>query len=171
MSYNIRIPLNNVLGFSQLMTTDPESMDASQWKEYSKLSRPIPPNSYSWSTTYSTFRDWKRAEPSGRYRSTKSFRCAPDILSMVRMRCEDKIHVDFRTEIESQPFQADIARLTQLILSTLVYSDPCEEKGKYPSFWNVTGQKGLFIFRIVNSPLAAPPCKHKKRKSAIASTS
>ena len=37
MSYNIRIPLNNVLGFSQLMTTDPESMDADQWKEYSEI--------------------------------------------------------------------------------------------------------------------------------------
>ena len=46
------------------------------------------------------------------------------------MRCGDKIQADFHTEIESQPFQVDTARFTQLILSTLIYTDPCEEKRK-----------------------------------------
>ena len=40
MSYNIRIPLNNVVGFSQLLSTDNE-LDEEERKEYSVLSRPI----------------------------------------------------------------------------------------------------------------------------------
>ncbi len=71
MSYNIRIPLNNVLGFSQLMTTDPESMDADQWKEYSEI---IQTNSAELITGERRARppDWRPAERNGRYRSTKS---------------------------------------------------------------------------------------------------
>ena len=34
MSYNIRIPLNNVVGFSQLLSTDNE-LDEEERKEYS----------------------------------------------------------------------------------------------------------------------------------------
>ena len=31
MSYDIRSTLNNVLGFSQLMTQDPNSIETAQW--------------------------------------------------------------------------------------------------------------------------------------------
>ena len=37
MSYDIRSTLNNVLGFSQLMTQDPDSIEANQWEEYSEI--------------------------------------------------------------------------------------------------------------------------------------
>ena len=162
MSYNIRIPLNNVLGFSQLMTTDPESMDASQWKEYSEI---IQTNSAELIQLVNDVLDLSRLE-AGRTKwqiqEHEIISMCSDILGMVRMRCEDKIHVDFRTEIESQPFQADIARLTQLILSTLTYSDPCEEKRKVSFFLERDRSKGLFIFRIVNSPLADPTLQTQK---------
>lgn len=75
MSYNIRIPLNNVLGFSQLMTTDPESMDAAQWKEYSEI---IQTNSVELIQLVNDVLDLsrlKQAEPNGRCRSTKSSPC------------------------------------------------------------------------------------------------
>lgn len=162
MSYNIRIPLNNVLGFSQLMTTDPESMDASQWKEYSEI---IQTNSAELIQLVNDVLDLSRLE-AGRTKwqiqEHEIISMCSDILGMVCMRCEDKIHVDFRTEIESQPFQADIARLTQLILSTLIYSDPCEEKRKVSFFLERDRSKGLFIFRIVNSPLADPTLQTQK---------
>lgn len=76
MSYNIRIPLNNVLGFSQLMTTDPESMDADQWKEYSEI---IQTNSAELIQLVNDVLNLSRLEAgrrNGRYRSTKSSPCA-----------------------------------------------------------------------------------------------
>lgn len=94
-----------------------------------------------------------------------------DVLGMVRMRCGDKIQADFHTEIESQPFQVDTARFTQLILSTLIYTDPCEEKRKVSLYLERDTQRELFVFRVVNSPLADRPCKHKKQKYAIAQPS
>ena len=62
------------------------------------------------------------------------------------MRCGDKIQADFHTEIESQPFQVDTARFTQLILSTLIYTDPCEEKRKVSLYWNVTRNGNYLSF-------------------------
>lgn len=43
MSYNIRIPLNNVVGFSQLLSTD-MGLDEKENRSIPKLSRPILPN-------------------------------------------------------------------------------------------------------------------------------
>lgn len=40
MSYNIRIPLNNVVGFSQLLSTDNE-LDEEERKSIPVLSKPI----------------------------------------------------------------------------------------------------------------------------------
>lgn len=162
MSYNIRIPLNNVLGFSQLMTTDPESMDASQWKEYSEI---IQTNSAELIQLVNDVLDLSRLE-AGRTKwqiqEHEIISMCSDILGMVRMRCEDKIQIDFRTEIESQPFQADIARLTQLILSTLIYTDRCEEKRKVSFFLERDPSNELLVFRIVNSPLADPALQTQK---------
>lgn len=162
MSYNIRIPLNNVLGFSQLMTTDPESMDAAQWKEYSEI---IQTNSAELIQLVNDVLDLSRLE-AGRTKwqmqEHEIISLCSDVLSMVRMKYGDKIQTDFHTEIESQPLQVDTARFTQLILSTLVYTDPCEEKRTVSLYLNRDTQKELFVFRIVNSPLADPALQTQK---------
>lgn len=162
MSYNIRIPLNNVLGFSQLMTTDPESMDATQWKEYSEI---IQTNSTELIQLVNDVLDLSRLE-AGRTKwqiqDHEIISMCTDILYMVRMRCEDKIQIDFHTEIKSQSFQVDVARFTQLILSTLIYTDPCEEKRKVSFFLDRDPQNEQFVFRIINSPLADPALQTQK---------
>ena len=162
MSYNIRIPLNNVLGFSQLMTTDPESMDADQWKEYSEI---IQTNSAELIQLVNDVLDLSRLE-AGRTKwqiqEHEIISLCSDVLGMVRMRCGDKIQADFHTEIESQPFQVDTARFTQLILSTLIYTDPCEEKRKVSLYLERDTQRELFVFRVVNSPLADPALQTQK---------
>jgi signal transduction histidine kinase len=162
MSYNIRIPLNNVLGFSQLMTTDPESMDADQWKEYSEI---IQTNSAELIQLVNDVLDLSRLE-AGRTKwqiqEHEIISLCSDVLGMVRMRCGDKIQADFHTEIESQPFQVDTARFTQLILSTLIYTDPCEEKRKVSLYLERDTQRELFVFRVVNSPLADPTLQTQK---------
>lgn len=162
MSYNIRIPLNNVLGFSQLMTIDPESMNASQWKEYSEI---IQTNSAELIQLVNDVLDLSRLE-AGRTKwqiqDYEIIALCSDVLGMVRMRCGDKIQAEFHTEIESQSFQVDIARFTQVVLSTLIYTDPCEEQRKVSLFLERDTPKELFVFRVANSPLADPALQTQK---------
>lgn len=154
MSYNIRIPLNNVLGFSQLMTIDPESVDADQWKEYSEI---IQSNSAELIQLVNDVLDLSRLEAGRTKWQLQEYDIIPlcsDVISMVRMKGGNKIQVDFQTDIESQPFQVDIARFTQVILSTLTYSTPCEIERKIAFTLTRDKEKQLLVFRIVNSPLA-----------------
>lgn len=156
MSYNIRIPLNNVLGFSQLMTADPDSVDASQWKEYSDI---IQSNSAELIRLVNDVLDLSRLEAGRTKWQVQEYDIiilCSDVLNMVRMQMGDKIEVDFRTEIESQLLQIDISRITQLILSTLIYESPCEEKRDVAFSLTRDAAKELLVFRIVNSPLADP---------------
>ena len=119
MSYNIRIPLNNVLGFSQLMTTDVENIDATQWKAYTEI-----------------------------------IQLCSDITSMVHMKCGDKIYINFYSDIDVQMITADNNRLTQVILSTLIYADPCEKSRNVSFYLSRDNERKMLVFRIVNSPLA-----------------
>lgn len=156
MSYNIRIPLNNVLGFSQLMTADPDSVDASQWKEYSEI---IQSNSAELIKLVNDVLDLSRLEAGRTKWQLQEYDILPlcsDVLNMVRMQMGDKIQVDFRTEIESQLLQMDISRITQLILSTLIYESPCEEKRDVAFSLTRDAARELLVFHIVNSPLADP---------------
>lgn len=162
MSYNIRIPLNNVLGFSQLMTADPSSMGVSEWKEYSEI---VQTNSTELIQLVNDVLDLSRLE-AGRTKwqiqDYEIISLCSDVISMACMKCENRIQIDFHTNIESQIFQVDIARFTQLILSTLIYSDSYKEKRDVSLFLQCDSQKELFIFRVVNSPLADPAMQTQK---------
>lgn len=154
MSYNIRIPLNNVLGFSQLMTADPESVDAAQWKEYSEI---IQSNSTELIQLVNDVLDLSRLEAGRTKWQIQDYDIIPlcsDVINMAKMKSENKIHIDFRTNIKSQPFQIDISRFTQLLLSTLTYADPCDEYREITFSLHRDEQKEQFVFHIANSPLA-----------------
>lgn len=162
MSYNIRIPLNNVLGFSRLMTANPDDVDAARWKKYSEI---VQSNSEELIQLVNDVLDLSRLEAGKMKWQVQEYDIAPlcsDTISMARMKCGDKIQVDFRTDIESQPFQVDIARFSQVILSTLIYADPCEDKRTVTFFLYRDTQKELFRFRVVNSPLADPALQTQK---------
>lgn len=49
-----------------------------------------------------------------------------------------------------------------MILSTLIYTDPCEEKRKVSLYLERDTQRELFVFRVVNSPLADPALQTQK---------
>lgn len=162
MSYNIRIPLNNVLGFSQLMTTDIENIDASQWQEYTNI---IQSNSAELIQLVNDVLDLSRLEAGKTKWQMQDHDIIPlcsDVICMVEMRCGDKIELNFQTDIESQPIRADVSRLTQLILSTLIYSDPCEEKRSVSFSLQRNLLTGYLTFCIVNSPLADPKLQTQK---------
>lgn len=154
MSYNIRIPLNNVLGFSQLMTTNPDEVDANQWKEYSEI---IQTNSTELIQLVNDVLDLSRLEAGRTKWQIQDHDILPlclDIIHIAEMRSEKQIEIEFRTKIESQSLQVDITRFTQVLLSGLTYTDPCEEKRKIIFFLQRDEANNRLVFRILNSPLA-----------------
>ena len=162
MSYNIRIPLNNVLGFSQLMTLNPESMDADQWKEYSEI---IQSNSSELIQLVNDVLDLSRLEAGRTKWKLQEYDMvilSSEAMSMLRMKSENKIQVNFRTDIESEPLQVDVSRFTQVILSTLTYADPCEEPRTLSFTLHRDPKEEHLVFRIVNSPLADPELQTQK---------
>lgn len=162
MSYNIRIPLNNVLGFSNLMTTDMESIDPEQWKAYTEI---IQTNSAELIQLVNDVLDLSRLE-AGKTKWQISecdmIQLCTDSIGMVHMRCGDKIQVLFQTDIESELLETDSNRLMQLILSTLIYADPCEDKRTVSFSLHRDAEKKWLVFHITNSPLADPKLQTQK---------
>lgn len=162
MSYNIRIPLNNVLGFSQLMTIDPSSVDDDEWKEYSDI---IQANSTELIQLVNDVLDLSRLEAGKTKWNIQEYDAivlCSEIMSMLRMKGENNIHVDFRTDIDTQPLTIDTSRFTQVIMSTLSYADPRTEERNISFTLHRDPQKKLLTFHIANSPLADPQLQTQK---------
>lgn len=162
MSYNIRIPLNNVLGFSQLMTLDPGSVDADEWKEYSEI---IQSNSTELIQLVNDVLDLSRLEAGKTKWNLQEYDIVvlcSEIMSMLRMKGESNIHVDFQTDIDTLPLTIDTARFTQVILSTLGYADSYKEERNVTFTLHRDPQEELLIFHIANSPLADPQLQTQK---------
>lgn len=162
MSYNIRIPLNNVLGFSQLMTLDPGSVDADEWKEYSEI---IQSNSTELIQLVNDVLDLSRLEAGKTKWNLQEYDIVvlcSEIMSMLRMKGESNIHVDFQTDIDTLSLTTDTARFTQVILSTLGYADNYKEERNVTFTLHRDPQEELLIFHIANSPLADPQLQTQK---------
>lgn len=154
MSYNIRTSLNNVLGFSQLMTTEAGETDAAQWQKYSEI---VQSNSAQLIQLVNDVLDLSRLEAGKTKWQIQDYDIIPfcsDIISLAQMRSENKVRINLHTEIESQPFRVDIARFTQVVLSMLIHTDPYQETEDISFFLHRDEEKELLVFRIVNSPLA-----------------
>ena len=162
MSHDIRVPLNNVLGFSQIITSEHDNMSESQWKEYSGI---IQSNSAELIQMVNDVLDLSRLEAGRTKWQIQEYDLAllcPDVVGMAKMQGGEKLKIEYHTEIESQPLQMDISRFTQLLLSTLSYSDP-EDNARTVSFSLVRDEPAqLLVFRIANSPLADPELKSQK---------
>ena len=162
MSYDIRSTLNNVLGFSQLMTQDPDSIDTTQWKEYSEI---VQTNSAELIQLVNDVLDLSRLEADKTKWQIQEYDIIPfcsDIISMATMRNNGKIQIDCKTMFEEQIFQVDIARFTQVILSTLVYQVPRDEQRSITFSLHRDEQKRMFVFHITNTPLADPELQTQK---------
>lgn len=162
MSYNIRIPLNNVLGFSELMTTDAHNIDSKQWETITQI---IQSNSAELIQLVNDVLDLSRLEAQKtkwQISECEIIELCTESIGMIHMRCGNKIQVKFQTDIESQPLKTDNVRLTQVILSTLIYADPCEEKREVFFSLKRNAGKRTLVFQIVNSPLADPKLQTQK---------
>lgn len=154
MSYDIRSTLNNVLGFSQLMTQDPNSIETAQWKEYSEI---VQTNSTELIQLVNDILDLSRLEAGKTKWQVQEYDIIPlcsDIVSIAQMRNKGKIQIDFKTTIKEQAFQLDITRFTQVIVSTLIYPVPCDLQRHVTFSLYRNEQEKLLVFRIINTPLA-----------------
>ena len=154
MSYDIRSTLNNVLGFSQLMTQDPNSIETAQWKEYSEI---VQTNSTELIQLVNDILDLSRLEAGKTKWQVQEYDIIPlcsDIVSIAQMRNKGKIQIDFKTTIKEQASQLDITRFTQVIVSTLIYPVPCDLQRHVTFSLYCNEQEKLLVFRIINAPLA-----------------
>lgn len=154
MSYNIRTPLNNVVGFSQLIASEPD-MDEEVRNEYSHIIHK--------STDYlmklvNDVLDLSRLEArmmKFQIQTYDAVAICNEACYMARMRNEKTgIQVEFSTEIESQDITVDTSRLTQTLLSTLVY--PQEYQNERMIRLTLSKKEEMLCFHIFNSPLADP---------------
>ena len=154
MSYDIRSTLNNVLGFSQLMTQDPNSIETAQWKEYSEI---VQTNSTELIQLVNDILDLSRLEAGKTKWQVQEYDIIPlcsDIVSIAQMRNKGKIQIDFKTTIKEQASQLDITRFTQVIVSTLIYPVPCDLQRHVTFSLYCNEQEKLLVVRIINTPLA-----------------
>lgn len=154
MSYDICSTLNNVLGFSQLMTQDPNSIETAQWKEYSEI---VQTNSTELIQLVNDILDLSRLEAGKTKWQVQEYDIIPlcsDIVSIAQMRNKGKIQIDFKTTIKEQASQLDITRFTQVIVSTLIYPVPCDLQRHVTFSLYCNEQEKLLVFRIINTPLA-----------------
>ena len=133
MSYNIRIPLNNVVGFSQLLSTD-MGLDEKEKQEYSEI---IQTN------------------------STDLIQLVNDVLDlslvgMARINSDGHIHAQLETDVESQVLRMDANRFNQAVINMLLYPVPNDTDREVKMRLERDERNELLIFHIINSPLADP---------------
>lgn len=152
MSYNIRTPLNNVVGFSQLIAAEPD-MDKETRDEYSVI---IHQSSEKLMRLVNDVLDLSRLEAQMmkfQIQDYDTMTLCNEVCYMARTKNEHSgITVRFSSEIESQTIRTDTARLTQALLSTLVYPQEWQEE-RIVRF-TVSLADNMIQFRISNSPLA-----------------
>lgn len=155
MSYNIRIPLNNVVGFSQLLSTDNE-LDEEERKEYSGI---IQANSGELIQLVNDVLDLSRLEADMMKFQLQDCNVQDwcnELGCLIQMRSEGRINLELRVEAGDAHIRTDISRLTQRVASMLLYPNDCKETRKVSMSLANHPDKHIIACRIENSPIADP---------------
>jgi len=155
MSYNIRIPLNNVVGFSQLIACE-SNIDKEARQEYTNI---IHQSSEKLMKLVNDVLDLSRLEAQMMKFQVQDYdviELCKEVCYMARVQNEQTgINVDFSTKIDSPIIiHTDTRRLTQALLSALVY--PQEHRQERYIRFILSREKDVLHFQINNSPLADP---------------
>lgn len=155
MSYNIRIPLNNVVGFSQLIACE-SNIDKETRQEYANI---IHQSSEKLMKLVNDVLDLSRLEAQMmkfQVQDYDAIELCKEVCYMARVQNEQTgINVDFSTEIDSPIIiHTDTRRLTQALLSALVY--PQEHRQERNIRFILSREGDVLHFQISNSPLADP---------------
>ena len=151
MSYNIRTPLNNVVGFSQLIASEP-NIDKEIRQEYSNI---IHKSSEKLMRLVNDVLDLSRLEAQMMKFQLQDYDATTlckEACSMAQMRNEETgIQIEFSSETDAQ-IHTDTMRLTQALISVLVY--PQEHRQARIIRFTLSQNENMLCFRITNSPLA-----------------
>ena len=155
MSYNIRTPLNNVVGFSQLIACEP-NINKETRQEYANI---IHQSSEKLMKLVNDVLDLSRLEAQMmkfQVQDYDAIELCKEVCYMARVQNEQTgINVDFSTEIDSPIIiHTDTRRLTQALLSALVYPQEHRQERNIRFILNREGD--VLHFQISNSPLADP---------------
>ncbi|WP_146754340.1 sensor histidine kinase, partial [Bacteroides thetaiotaomicron] len=157
MSYNIRTPLNNVVGFSQLIASEP-NIDEKTREEYSAI---IHQSSERLMRLVNDVLDLSRLEAKMMKFQIQDYDAVSlcnEVCYMARMNNEKTgIQVRFTPEVESLSLRTDTTRLGYALLSTLTYPHEHETEGQQEERiirFTLSRKGEMLYFRILNSPLA-----------------
>lgn len=154
MSYNIRTPLNNVVGFSQLIACEPD-IDKATRQEYSHI---IHRSSEKLMRLVNDVLDLSRLEAQMMKFQLQDYdviELCREIYYMARIKNEQTgIKIQFSAETDSLIIRTDTMRLTQALLSALVYPEGQECQQERIIRFVVSRHGDMIRFQISNSPLA-----------------
>ncbi|WP_163178011.1 HAMP domain-containing sensor histidine kinase [Bacteroides sp. 51] len=154
MSYNIRTPLNSVVGFSQLMAIDPD-MDEAQRKEYSTI---IKQNSEVLLNLVNDVLDISRLEAGMMKFNLQEY----EVITLCREAIytakakEQPIQINFQPEFEEQQIRVDTFRFSQVLVSLLTYPTPVNRRTTITLTVRLDKANQCVYFKTVGSPIANP---------------
>lgn len=158
MSYNIRIPLNNVVGFSQLISVEP-GVSESERTEYASI---VETNAAELIQLVNDVLDFSRLESGMMKFQVQEYDvlvCCSDIIGMCRSETDGCIDVDFQAGIENLSFHVDFNRFSRSVLSMLLYPDAkCREPRVVRWGVRYDKEKRMLVFSVHNSPLVDAAC-------------
>lgn len=155
MSYNIRIPLNNVVGFSQLLSTDTD-LSEEERNDYSGI---IQSNSTELIQLVNDVLDLSRLEANMmkfQLQDCNVEECCNDLVCMTQMHSDGKIQLIFDAKVSEASIHTDLSRFTQIVLSTLLYPNDCKEPREVKMTLLYKPEMNIIIGEIENSPIADP---------------
>lgn len=153
MSYNIRIPLNNVVGFSQLLSTDTD-LNEEERNEYSGI---IQSNSAELIQLVNDVLDLSRLEANMmkfQLQDSNVEEWCSDFSCMTQMHSDGAIQLVQEVQVDDARIHTDVNRLTQIVLSLLLYPDNCKEVREVKISLLYKQEKNIITCKIENSPIA-----------------
>lgn len=152
MSHAIRVPLNSVVGFSQLMASDAEIGEDAR-NDYSTI---IQQNTEKLMLLVNNVLDLSRLEADMMKYQLSDYdivQLCNDAVSAARMQNTD-LQIDFQNNVEQFNVHTDCSRMMQLIIST--FTGPFSTSKEAHNLHFTLEKNGeILCFKVVNSPLAA----------------
>lgn len=150
MSHAIRVPLNSVVGFSQLMATDTD-INEKHRKEYSDI---IQQNTEKLMLLVNNVLDLSRLEADMMKYQLTDYDVAQlcnDAVGAAQMQ-RPQLHIHFRNSVREHIIHTDCNRIMQMIVSTL--TGPFAVQEEYQIHFSLDRNGEILCFKVINSPLA-----------------
>lgn len=155
MSHAIRVPLNSVVGFSQLMATDAEIEEKTR-NEYSNI---IQKNTEQLMRLVNNVLDLSRLEANMmKYQLTDYdiIQICNDAIGSAQMQ-DPTLHIQFQSNVSQHIVNTDCNKIMQMIASAL-QCPFCPPREKEDILFTLEKTDETLYFKIINSPLADKRC-------------